>query len=99
MRWTEWFVLSFLGILVIGGLLRLVLCFVRRTDLLSGADRTLDERRLIALGIMNIACATFGFALLLTKAYPALNVFMGVSIVSLLCEVAFRKGSIDWSGK
>jgi hypothetical protein len=88
-----------LGILLMGGVVRLVLFFVRRTDLLIQPDRTLGNRRLIALGILSIVFSAFGLFLLSTKAYDPVDILIGVSLVVLLSEVAFRKGSINWSGQ
>jgi MFS family permease len=94
----KWMAIIFLGVLGLGGVLRFIVAFLKRSDLLTGADRMLDRRRLIALGFVNMIGSIVGFVFLLEQGFPPLDVFFGTAIVSILCEVAFRKGSIDWSG-
>lgn len=93
----KWITIIFLGLLLLGGIWRIVVSLAKRSDFLGGADRMLDNRRVIALGLTNIIGSIVGFAVLFEQE-SAFNVLMGVSIVTLLCEVAFRKGSVDWSG-
>ncbi len=88
----------FLASLFVGGLVRLVLFFRGRTDLLPKAEQSIGKERLVALAIINISFSGFGFYLLFTKTFDPLDILIGVSIVSLLFEVAFRKGSINWAG-
>jgi hypothetical protein len=90
----KWIVTILLASLFLGGLVRLVLFFRRRTDLLPEAERRLGRSRLLALGVFNGVIAVVGFLLLFERSYDALDVLMGVAVVSLVIEVTFRKGSI-----
>jgi hypothetical protein len=93
-----WIVSILLASLLLGGLVRLISFFRGRTDLLPKAERSIGRQRLIALAILNISFSGFGFFLLFTKTYEPLDILVGVSLVGLLFEVAFRKGSINWAG-
>lgn len=90
----KWIVTILLASLFFGGLVRLVLFFRGRTDLLPEAERRLGRSRLLALGVFNGVIAVVGFLLLFERSYDALNVLMGVALVSLVVEVTFRKGSM-----
>jgi hypothetical protein len=92
-----WIVSILLASLFFGGLVRLALFLRGRTDLLPKGERSITRERLVALAILNIGFSGFGFFLLFTKAYDPLDILIGLSLVSLLFEVAFRKGSINWS--
>ena len=94
-----WIVSTLLGFLFIGALVRLVLFFRGRMDLVPDARGKIGRWRLIALASLNAVFSAMGFLVLFNKTYDPLDVLIGVSLVSLIAEVTFRKGSIDWTGR
>lgn len=93
----SWIVSILLAILFLGGLVRLIVFFKGRTDLLPKSERVIGRERLIALAIINTSMAGFGFFLLHSKTFDPMDILIGTSLVGLLFEVGFRKGSINWS--
>jgi hypothetical protein len=93
-----WIVSTLLGILFLGALVRLVIFFRGRDDLLPKSDRVMGRERHLALALVNAFLSGFGFFLLLSRTFEPMDILIGLSIVSLLVEVAFRKGSVNWAG-
>jgi hypothetical protein len=94
----KWIAATLLGFLAIGGIVKLIVYFVGRKDLLIKPDRTLGHKSFLALGFIHIGSAIIGLLLLFSDGFPPLDILLGLSIFTLLCEVTFRRGSILGSG-
>jgi hypothetical protein len=93
-----WIVSILLGSVILGGLARLVIYFKGRDDLLPKSEGVIGRERHLALAFFNVFLSGLGFFWLFTKTFEPMDILIGVSIMSLLLEVGFRKGSVSWPG-
>lgn len=98
MPWIFWVAsLVFSGFLVMGGLLRFVLSIREKSNLLPISDVLPDKERFRALAVGNVILGGVGLLFLFSATEDPLDILIGLAIVSLLWEVALRRGSVNWT--
>ena len=84
-----------LGLLFLGGVVRLILFFRRPAGPWPLPNHKLGRHSLLALGFINILISLLGSVMLLKAYADPFEILLGVPMVAVIGEVAFRKNSIE----
>jgi hypothetical protein len=81
-----------LTISLLGGLARLGLVLLSPADLVQVIGLSMSKQKMLVLGIVNIAFSILGFVLLFTQTFGAMEILVGVLLITTLPEIVFSIG-------